>query len=114
MISVGALSYDPETIRLYKYGRAISLGLAPLRLLAFLMAHSERSFATDDLIVRLWGDQVLPEPKSRAVIRTQVKRIRDAIEDGTGPWLVCEGCGYGYGLWVNPPVVRAQQLAAVV
>lgn len=109
MIAVGALTYDPETHRLYKYGRAISLGPSPLRLLVYLMEHAERAIRTDDLIHEVWGGEVLVDRKGRAVVRQQVRRIRSAIEDDTGPWLVNETCGYG--LWVQPPVPRAEQLA---
>jgi DNA-binding winged helix-turn-helix (wHTH) protein len=81
-------------------------------LLVFLMEHPERSFLTDDLIVRLWSGQVKVDSKARCLIRSQVRHIRRAIEDGTGPWLVSELKGRGYGLWICPPVLRAEQLLA--
>ena len=112
MIAVGALTYDPETKRVYKFGRAISIPPAPLRLLVFLMSHADRSFTADELIGHLWGAAVLPDEKARAVVRSQVRRIRLAIEDDSGPWLVSEVKSAGYGLWIEPPVTRAQQLAA--
>jgi DNA-binding response OmpR family regulator len=110
-ITVGDLSYDPDAGRLYKYGHPITLSPAPLRLLAFFMEHAERSFVMDDLIQRFYGRQVEPDERTRAVIRSQVRWIRLAIEDGTGPWLTSERQGPRYGLWTQPPVARAAHLA---
>lgn len=113
MIAVGALTYDPNTKRLYKYGRAISIPPTTLRLLVFLMEHAERSFSTDELIARVWGAQVLPDERARAMVRSQIRRIRLAIEDDAGPWLITEAMGLvGYGLWVEPPITQVRQLVA--
>lgn len=109
MLTVGALTYDPSARRLYKYGRAIKLGPAPLRLLLLLMEQPDRAHRVDDLIATISGEQVLPDTRARAVIRQQVRRIRLVIEDATGPWLIGER-QWGYGLWVDPPVVRAEEL----
>jgi DNA-binding response OmpR family regulator len=111
VITVGDLSYDPERRRLAKYGRPLSLSPAPLKLLAFLMEHSERSFTVDELIAHLWGEGAPCDERARAVIWSQIRRIRLTIEDDTGPWLISEGAGRGYSLWLETPVSQASLLA---
>lgn len=109
MIAVGALAYDPERDRLYKYGRAISISPGPLRLLVLLMRSPERSFRVDELVALLGGEDSAPSERARATVRSQVRRIRLAIEDDTGPWLVRDGRWRGYGLWLDPPLTRIRQ-----
>jgi DNA-binding response OmpR family regulator len=107
VIAVGALAYDPECDRLYKHGRAISISPGPLRLLVLLMKNPERSFRVDELVAMLRGEEAAPCHRARATVRSQVRRIRLAIEDDTGPWLVRDGRWRGYGLWMSPPFTRA-------
>jgi DNA-binding response OmpR family regulator len=79
---------------LVRDGRRVRLSHTEFRLLYFLMANPNRVLLTDELVARVWGDDLVGDTES---LRTYVRYLRQKIErDPRNPERIVTERGLGY------------------
>lgn len=79
---------------LIRDARSIRLSHTEFKLLYFLMANPNRILATDELVSRVWGDDLVGDTKS---LRTYIRYLRQKIEtDPRKPEHIVTERGLGY------------------
>lgn len=90
----GNVSLSCGDRRLIRDGQAVKLSHTEFKLLYFLMANADRLLPNDELIVRVWGPELVGKTDS---LRTYIRYLRQKIEDDpkTPKRIVAErGIGY--------------------
>ena len=94
VLQVADLVLDPETLRVERAGRQISLPPIPLKLLMLLIRQSPRVVPKRELERRIWGNE---RPDSDA-LRTHLHVLRSAIDKPFETPLLRTVHGMGYQL----------------
>ncbi|MCQ9155594.1 phosphate regulon transcriptional regulator PhoB [Acidomonas methanolica] len=75
-LSFADLRLDPETHRVERAGRLLTLGPTEFKLLEFFMRHPRRVFSREDILQRLWGPNMHVELRT---IDVHIRRLRRAL-----------------------------------
>jgi two-component system, OmpR family, phosphate regulon response regulator PhoB len=92
-ISIGPLILDPSSHRLRAGEQKIELGPTEFRLLQFFMQHPERVFSREQLLDRVWGQNVFIDDRT---VDVHIRRLRKALEPHDAAVLVQTVRGSGY------------------
>ena len=95
ILSIGDLEMDLTTHRVTRDGRTIHLSPTQFRLLRFLMEHPDRVFSRDQLIDRVWGNNI--HVLSRTV-DVHIRRLREALNVNGDEDLIRTVRATGYAL----------------
>lgn len=93
-LRVADLVFDPDTLRVERAGKPISLPPIPLKMLALLIRQSPRVVPRRELERRIWGNE---RPDSDA-LRTHLHVLRSAIDKPFDTQLLRTVHGLGYQL----------------
>jgi DNA-binding response OmpR family regulator len=93
-LRVADLTFDPDTLRVERGGKVISLPPIPLKMLALLIRQSPRVVPKRELERRIWGNE---RPDSDA-LRTHLHVLRSAIDKPFETHLLRTVHGMGYQL----------------
>ncbi len=77
IITAGKITIDLEQHRVKIEGENVDLSPTEFRLLHFLMSHSDRVFARDQLLDNVWGNQVYVEDRT---VDVHIRRLRKVLE----------------------------------
>ncbi|MQR99137.1 response regulator [Gluconobacter aidae] len=75
-LSFADITLDPETHRVERAGRMLSLGPTEYRLLDLLIRNPRKVFSREDLLRRIWGQNIHVEIRT---IDVHIRRLRKAI-----------------------------------
>lgn len=103
-VSVGGLTLDADTHRVFFQEQALKLGPTEFKLLHYLMTHAERVHSRGQLLDKVWGDHVFIEERT---VDVHVKRLREAL--GAAGIMVETVRGAGYRLTAQPSVAVLSQ-----
>ena len=93
-VTLGGISLEPDTRRVFAHGKEISLPNKEFQLLAYLMLHPDYVFSRETLYTNIWGMDSLG---STATIPVHINRLREAIEeDPSHPRHILTIWGVGY------------------
>ena len=92
-IEIDGLSLDPGSHRVIANNEAIALGAKELRLLHFLMTHTDRVYTRSQLLDRVWGMNAFVEERT---VDVYVRRLRKALERHKCDQLIQTVRGVGY------------------
>jgi DNA-binding response OmpR family regulator len=101
-LAVADLTLDPDTRRVERQGREISLPPIPLKVLDVLMRESPRVVSRRELEFEIWGDS----PPDSDALRAHLHVLRSAIDRPFARPLLHTVHGVGYRL-VDPDALRA-------
>ena len=76
LLTFADLRLDPETHRVERAGRLVTLGPTEFRLLEFFMRNPKRVFSREDLLQRIWGENMHVELRT---IDVHIRRLRRAV-----------------------------------
>ena len=93
-LSVGDLSYNPQTLQATRAGRALALNPSTRKLLELLMRETHRVVPRAELEQLLWGKQAPEED----VLRMHVSNLRTAVDKPFKVKLLQTVHGVGYRL----------------
>ena len=75
-VAVGALEVDAASHRVTARGEAVKLGPTEYRLLHFFVSHPERVYTREQVLDRVWGQNVYVEERS---VDVHIRRLRKAL-----------------------------------
>lgn len=93
VIQVGDLSIDIAAQRVLVRGESINLGPTEYRLLHFFASHPERVYTREQLLDRVWGQNVYIEERT---VDVHIRRLRKALAPAGLEGLVQTVRGTGY------------------
>ena len=76
-ISLGGLTLDTLSHRVFANDRPVQLGPTEYRLLAFFMTHPERVYTRSQLLDNVWGSGVYVEERT---VDVHIRRLRKSLE----------------------------------
>lgn len=76
-ISLGGLTLDTLSHRVFAQDRPVPLGPTEYRLLAFFMTHPERVYTRGQLLDNVWGSGVYVEERT---VDVHIRRLRKSLE----------------------------------
>jgi two-component system phosphate regulon response regulator PhoB len=76
-ISLGGLTLDTLSHRVFAHERPVPLGPTEYRLLAFFMTHPERVYTRGQLLDNVWGSGVYVEERT---VDVHIRRLRKSLE----------------------------------
>ncbi len=92
LLQVGDLSFDPDTLKVARGGRAIELPPIPLKILELLMRASPRVLPREELERGIWGDS----PPDSDALRAHLHILRNAVDKDANRPLIRTLRGIGY------------------
>lgn len=98
-LSFADVTLDPETHRVERAGRMLSLGPTEYRLLDLLIRNPRKVFSREDLLRRIWGQNIHVEIRT---IDVHIRRLRKAINGPGEVDLVRTVRAAGYALDDGP------------
>ncbi|GBR34304.1 MULTISPECIES: response regulator [Gluconobacter] len=98
-LSFADITLDPETHRVERGGRMLSLGPTEYRLLDLLIRNPRKVFSREDLLRRIWGQNIHVEIRT---IDVHIRRLRKAINGPGEMDLVRTVRAAGYALDDGP------------
>ncbi|MBF0863664.1 response regulator [Gluconobacter sp. R71646] len=98
-LSFADITLDPETHRVERAGRMLSLGPREYRLLDLLIRNPRKVFSREDLLRRIWGQNIHVEIRT---IDVHIRRLRKAINGPGEVDLVRTVRAAGYALDDGP------------
>ena len=75
-VAVGALEVDAASHRVTARGEAVKLGPTEYRLLHFFVSHPERVYTREQVLDRVWGQNVYVEERT---VDVHIRRLRKAL-----------------------------------
>ena len=75
-VAVGALEVDAASHRVTARGEAVKLGPTEYRLLHFFVSHPERVYTREQVLDRVWGQNVYVEERT---VDGHIRRLRKAL-----------------------------------
>lgn len=96
LLRAGDIELDRETHRVRRDGEDIHLGPTEFRLLEFLMQSPGRVFSREQLLNRVWGQDIFIDERT---VDVHVGRLRKAINEGRNdvdPIRTVRGAGYAF------------------
>ncbi|GBR43624.1 response regulator [Neokomagataea thailandica] len=101
VLTFADITLDPETHRVERGGRLLSLGPTEYRLLDLLIRNPRKVFSREDLLRRIWGQNIHVEIRT---IDVHIRRLRKAINGPNEADLVRTVRAAGYALDDGPVV----------
>lgn len=93
-ISIGGITLEPDTHRIFVRGMEKVLPNKEFQLLEFLMAHADVVFSRESLYTRIWGMDSLG---NTSTVPVHINRLREAVEeDPSNPKHILTIWGVGY------------------
>jgi len=92
-LTVGAVTLDPKTVKVYKNGEEIHLLPKEFSLLELFMRYPNQVFSGDALLERVWAAE---SSASLDTVRTYIKTLRKKIDSDGGTSLIRTVHGVGY------------------
>ncbi len=92
LLQVGDLSFDPDTLKVARGGRAVELPPIPLKILELLMRASPRVLPREELERGIWGDS----PPDSDALRAHLHILRNAVDKDADRPLIRTLRGIGY------------------
>ena len=92
-IEFNGLMMDNQAHRVSINGRSVDVGPTEFRLLSFLMSHPERVYSRNQLLDRVWGNNVYVEERT---VDVHIRRLRKALEQTDHDKYVQTVRGVGY------------------
>lgn len=98
-ISLGGLTLDTLSHRVFAHDRPVQLGPTEYRLLAFFMSHPERVYTRGQLLDNVWGSGVYVEERT---VDVHIRRLRKSLEPcGLEEYIqTVRGAGYRFSTTV--------------
>lgn len=97
IISAGNITIDSGQHRILINEKNVDFSPTEFRLLHFLLTHSDRVFARDQLLDNVWGDQVYVEDRT---VDVHIRRLRKVLEPhGCADYInTVRGVGYRFSV----------------
>lgn len=93
-ISIGGITLEPDTHRIFVRGEEKVLPNKEFQLLEFLMVHADVVFSRESLYTRIWGMDSLG---NTSTVPVHINRLREAVEeDPSDPKHILTIWGVGY------------------
>lgn len=93
-ISIGGITLEPDTHRIFVKGMEKVLPNKEFQLLEFLMVHADVVFSRESLYTRIWGMDSLG---NTSTVPVHINRLREAVEeDPSNPKHILTIWGVGY------------------
>src|SRR6516162_4027150 len=92
-LTVGAVTLDPKTVKVYKNGEEIHLLPKEFSLLELFMRYPNQVFSGDALLERVWAAE---SSASLDTVRTYIKTLRKKIDTDVNTSLIRTVHGVGY------------------
>ena len=93
-ISIGGITLEPDTHRIFVRGMEKVLPNKEFQLLEFLMVHADVVFGRESLYTRIWGMDSLG---NTSTVPVHINRLREAVEeDPSNPKHILTIWGVGY------------------
>lgn len=94
-LAVGTLEVDAASQRVSAGGQPVKLGPTEYRLLHFFISHPERVYTREQVLDRVWGQNVYVEERT---VDVHIRRLRKALEpyDCDGMIQTVRGTGYRF------------------
>jgi two-component system phosphate regulon response regulator PhoB len=93
-ITLGGLTLDPVSHRVFSDEGIIDLGPTEFRLLQFFMTHKERAYTRSQLLDMVWGGNVYVEERT---VDVHIRRLRKALGEKFGAFVqTVRGTGYRF------------------
>jgi len=98
-ISLGGLTLDTLSHRVFAHDKPVQLGPTEYRLLAFFMTHPERVYTRGQLLDNVWGSGVYVEERT---VDVHIRRLRKSLEPcGLEDYIqTVRGAGYRFSTTV--------------
>jgi two-component system phosphate regulon response regulator PhoB len=102
VVEIGGLRIDPALKRISAGGRDVELGAIEFRMLHFFATHAGRVFSREQLLDKLWGDQVFVQDRT---VDAHIRALRQALRPSGHDSLVetVRGTGYCFRRELPPP-----------
>ena len=97
IVSAGNITIDSGQHRILINEKNVDFSPTEFRLLHFLLTHSDRVFARDQLLDNVWGDQVYVEDRT---VDVHIRRLRKVLEPhGCADYInTVRGIGYRFSV----------------
>jgi two-component system phosphate regulon response regulator PhoB len=97
IVSLGRITIDSTQHRVLIDGANVDFSPTEFKLLHFLLSHPDRVFARDQLLDRVWGDQVYVEDRT---VDVHIRRLRKVLESYKCDTYIntVRGVGYRFSL----------------
>ena len=97
IVSAGNITIDSGQHRILINEKNVDFSPTEFRLLHFLLTHSDRVFARDQLLDNVWGDQVYVEDRT---VDVHIRRLRKVLEPhGCADYInTVRGVGYRFSV----------------
>ncbi len=92
-IEFGGLDINVAAQRVMSQGQAVNLGPTEYRLLHFFASHPDRVYSREQLLDRVWGQNVYIEERT---VDVHIRRLRKALAAVDKDWLIQTVRGSGY------------------
>jgi two-component system phosphate regulon response regulator PhoB len=93
IVEIVGLRIDPALKRITAGGRDVDLGAIEFRMLHFFVTHAGRVFSREQLLDKLWGDQVFVQDRT---VDAHIRALRQALRPSGHDVLIETVRGTGY------------------
>ncbi|MGE5467698.1 MAG: winged helix-turn-helix domain-containing protein, partial [Ignavibacteria bacterium] len=102
VVEIVGLRIDPALKRITAGGRDVELGAIEFRMLHFFATHAGRVFSREQLLDKLWGDQVFVQDRT---VDAHIRALRQALRPSGHDTLIetVRGTGYCFRRELPPP-----------
>jgi two-component system phosphate regulon response regulator PhoB len=102
VVDILGLRIDPALKRISAGGRDVELGAIEFRMLHFFATHAGRVFSREQLLDKLWGDQVFVQDRT---VDAHIRALRQALRPSGHDALIetVRGTGYCFRRELPPP-----------
>ncbi len=100
IVEIVGLRIDPALKRITARGRDVELGAIEFRMLHFFATHAGRVFSREQLLDKLWGDQVFVQDRT---VDAHIRALRQALRPSGHDALIETVRGTGYCFRREPP-----------
>lgn len=95
-ITLGGLTLDPASHRVFSSAGTINMGPTEFRLLQFFMTHVDRAYTRGQLLDMVWGGNVYVEERT---VDVHIRRLRKALGENFGDFVqTVRGTGYRFSV----------------
>lgn len=103
-VEIGNLRIDPDRQRVTLAGRDLEVGAIECRMLHFFATHVGRVFSREQILDKLWGDQVFIQDRT---VDAHIRALRQALRPGGYDEMIetVRGSGYCFRREVPAPAV---------
>jgi two-component system, OmpR family, phosphate regulon response regulator PhoB len=81
LIEIAGLTLDSNSMRISINGETAAIGPTEFKLLHFFMSHPERAYSREQLLDRVWGNNVYVEERT---VDVHIRRLRKALQTPSG------------------------------